>query len=88
MLRLGTAFRQPSLDRAVSSGIRVSHCTPPAAGRMPRVRAAMEFLVELFKDIEKRCVGSVGGRPLGSAPAWVGPRPYRRASTAAAQRNR
>lgn len=60
----------------------------PAVGRMPRVRAAMEFLVELFRDIEQRCIELVGERPAGSAPAWVGPRPYRRASTAAAQRNR
>lgn len=60
----------------------------PAAGRMPRVRAVMEFLVELFKDTERRCSELVGERPAGSAPAWVGPRPYRRASTAAAQRKR
>jgi len=60
----------------------------PAAGRMPRVRVVMDFLVELFKDAEGRCVDIVGERPAGSAPAWAGPRPYRRASTAAAQRKR
>lgn len=60
----------------------------PAAGRMPRVRTVMEFLVELFNDIERRCVEIVGERPAGSAPAWVGPRPYWRASTAAVRRNR
>jgi LysR family transcriptional regulator, regulator for bpeEF and oprC len=60
----------------------------PAAGRMPRVRVVMDFLVELFKDTERQCVELVGDRPAGSAPAWAGPRPYRRASTAAAQRNR
>jgi DNA-binding transcriptional LysR family regulator len=58
----------------------------PAAGRMPRVRAVMEFLVDVFAESERRCIELVGERPAGTAPAWAGPRSYRRASTAAAQR--
>lgn len=55
----------------------------PAAGRLPRVRATIDFLTELFRDTERRCAALVGPRPDGVAPPWAGARSYRRASSAA-----
>lgn len=55
----------------------------PAAGRLPRVRIAIDFLTELFRDTERRCAALAGARPSVSAPPWAGARDYRRASRAA-----
>lgn len=55
----------------------------PAAGRLPRVRLAIEFLADLFADVERRCAALAGARPIGRAPPWSGSRSYRRASSAA-----
>jgi len=55
----------------------------PAAGRLPRVRLAIDFLADLFGDVERRCAALAGARPHASAPAWAGTRSYRRASSAA-----
>ncbi|HMN80101.1 MAG TPA: hypothetical protein PKA20_09240 [Burkholderiaceae bacterium] len=55
----------------------------PAAGRLPRVRATIDFLTELFRDVERRCAALAGARPHGVAPPWTGTRSYRRASNAA-----
>jgi len=58
----------------------------PSAIRMPKVRIVTEFLIEVFRDVERRCSELVGPRPAGTIPPWAGPRAYRRASAAAASR--
>jgi DNA-binding transcriptional LysR family regulator len=55
----------------------------PTAGRLPRVRAVIDFLTELLRDAERRCSALAGARPQVSAPPWAGQRAYRRASRAA-----
>jgi LysR family transcriptional regulator for bpeEF and oprC len=55
----------------------------PGAARLPRVRAAIDFLTEVFRDTERRCAALAGARPDTTAPPWAGARAYRRASKAA-----
>lgn len=55
----------------------------PSAARLPRVRATIDFLTDLFRDTERRCSMLAGTRPSGKAPPWVGGAGYRKASTAA-----
>ncbi|MEO6565652.1 MAG: LysR family transcriptional regulator [Casimicrobiaceae bacterium] len=57
----------------------------PAAVRLPRVRATLEFLKETFADVERRCQKLPGARSLATAPAWTKSSRFRRASAAAEQ---
>ncbi len=57
----------------------------PSAARLPRVRVVAEFLTEVFREIELRCIALTGPRRDGKAPIWAGARPYRRASSAASR---
>ena len=58
----------------------------PSAIRLARVRVVTEFLVELFRDIERRFSDLVGPRPASTMPPWAGPRAWRRASAAQGRR--
>lgn len=53
-----------------------------AAARLPRVRATLNFLGDLFRETEQRCAVLAGARPTVTAPPWAGVRPYGRASKA------
>lgn len=55
----------------------------PAAMRLPRVRATVEFLKETFADLERRCLALSGARGDASAPAWAHSARFKRASVAA-----
>jgi len=60
----------------------------PTAARLPRVRATIDFLADLFRETERRCSMLAGARPSGKAPPWVGSAGYRKASTAASRGSR
>ena len=60
----------------------------PAAARLPRVRATIDFLTDIFREIERRCLMLAGTRPSGKAPPWAGSAGYRKASVAASRGNR
>jgi len=55
----------------------------PAAMRLPRVRATVEFLKEVFADIERRCAVLPGARSQPTPPAWVQSARFKHASVAA-----
>lgn len=55
----------------------------PAAMRMPRVRATVEFLKETFADVERRCLALTGARSQATPPAWTQSTRFRHASAAA-----
>ena len=55
----------------------------PAAMRLPRVRATVEFLKETFADVERRCMALPGARSQPTPPAWVHSARFRQASAAA-----
>lgn len=55
----------------------------PAAMRLPRVRATVEFLKETFVDIERRCAALPGARSQPTPPAWVQSARFKHASVAA-----
>lgn len=60
----------------------------PSAARLPRVRATIDFLTDVFREIERRCLMLAGTRPTGKAPPWVGSAGYRKASVAASRGNK
>lgn len=55
----------------------------PAAMRLPRVRATVDYLAEAFADVERRCAALPGARGQPIAPAWAQSARFRQASVAA-----
>lgn len=55
----------------------------PAAMRLPRVRATVDFLKEAFADVERRCTALPGARGQPAAPAWAKSARFKQASVAA-----
>lgn len=55
----------------------------PAAMRLPRVRATVDFLKEAFAEVERRCAALPGARGQPTTPAWAQSARFRQASVAA-----